>query len=214
MPADQHFCAAQELIVLRDCEDILPRTMSTSRPSSIKVCMLGPAGVGKTALAVRLTQSGFFDGHDPTANTDMGLMRATVVDEQACVLEIVDPPGDEFSAMYDSYMRTCDGFVCVYSCTSQASFDAMRGCRERAMIIKDKDHVPILFVASKCDMEADRQVASSEGERLAAEHGHPFYETSAKTGVNVEVAFFELVREVWRARMCAGGRGKKKCAAM
>ncbi|KAJ4939567.1 hypothetical protein JOQ06_029012 [Pogonophryne albipinna] len=38
-------------------------------------------------------------------------------------------------------------------------------------------------------MSSDRAIRREEGERLAREYSVPFMETSAKTGVNVELAF-------------------------
>jgi Ras-related protein Rab-8A len=47
------------------------------------------------------------------------------------------------------------------------------------------DNVTKVLVGNKSDIN-DRQVAYAEGERLAAELGIKFFETSAKTGINIE----------------------------
>lgn len=41
---------------------------------------------------------------------------------------------------------------------------------------------------------SERQVKREDGERLAREHNVPFMETSAKTGLNVELAFQTVAR--------------------
>lgn len=46
---------------------------------------------------------------------------------------------------------------------------------------------------NKCDSE-DRIVNWEDGERLAREYKVNFMETSAKTGLNVELAFIEVAR--------------------
>jgi len=56
--------------------------------------------------------------------------------------------------------------------------------------------VPLILVGSKCDLEAEREVAKAEGQELANKWSCPFFETSAKTSVNVEEVFTELVRIV------------------
>lgn len=48
---------------------------------------------------------------------------------------------------------------------------------------------------NKCDSE-DRIVDREDGERLAREYKVNFMETSAKTGLNVELAFIEVARYV------------------
>jgi GTPase SAR1 family protein len=44
--------------------------------------------------------------------------------------------------------------------------------------------------------DGDREVPTSEGKTLAEKFDVPFFETSAKTRVNVDEVFFELVRLV------------------
>lgn len=41
---------------------------------------------------------------------------------------------------------------------------------------------------------SERQVKREDGERLGREHNVPFMETSAKTGLNVELAFTAVAR--------------------
>lgn len=49
--------------------------------------------------------------------------------------------------------------------------------------------VKIVLVGNKIDVEDKRQVSEAEGNKLASELGVPFFETSAKTGTNVKIAF-------------------------
>ena len=48
---------------------------------------------------------------------------------------------------------------------------------------------------NKCDVPAsERQIRKEDGERLAREYNVAFAETSAKTGVNVDLAFTAIAR--------------------
>lgn len=42
----------------------------------------------------------------------------------------------------------------------------------------------------------DRVVSREEGEQLAKQHGVPFFETSAKEGININEAFFAMAKSV------------------
>lgn len=53
----------------------------------------------------------------------------------------------------------------------------------------DTSHVEHLLIATQCDLEDRRQVSKEQGEQLACTLGIPFFETSAKTGYNVNEAF-------------------------
>ena len=48
----------------------------------------------------------------------------------------------------------------------------------------------------QCDLVDDREVTTEEGRALAKSFGVPFFESSAKSRINVEESFYELVRQV------------------
>jgi Ras family len=104
------------------------------------------------------------------------------------------------------------GCVLVYSVTSRSSFKAIE---ELARELHEVIGPPVQFalVGSKCDLgdEATRRVSSQEGQDLAQSLGCEFYEASAKTGVNVDQIFTDLVRALRSLKgsnMEPGGGGK------
>lgn len=54
----------------------------------------------------------------------------------------------------------------------------------------------MILVGSKCDLEGDREVKSIDGQGKAQKWNCPHFETSAKTRINVDEVFTELVRIV------------------
>jgi GTPase KRas protein len=65
---------------------------------------------------------------------------------------------------------------------------------------------PVMLVGNKCDRVTEREVSTQEGQALAKELGCDFVEASAKNCVNVEKAFFDVVRQLRRQRHQASGR--------
>jgi GTPase KRas protein len=63
--------------------------------------------------------------------------------------------------------------------------------------VKDQEPntVPIMLVGNKCDKVAEREVSRDEGQALANRLGCKFVESSAKTSVNVERAYYTVVRQ-------------------
>jgi GTPase SAR1 family protein len=51
-----------------------------------------------------------------------------------------------------------------------------------------------ILIGNKCDWTEKRVVSEEQGKALAQELGIPFIETSAKSNINVEEAFFSLAR--------------------
>mmetsp|Transcript_22447 Transcript_22447/g.88861 ORF Transcript_22447/g.88861 Transcript_22447/m.88861 type:complete len:110 (+) Transcript_22447:3-332(+) len=101
--------------------------------------------------------------------------------------------------MRDQYMRSGEGFVIVFSLTSQHSFDEIRPFRDQILRAKDVDDVPIVLVGNKCDLVGQRQVLQSDIDELAKEFQCEYFEASAKNRVNVDESFFQLVREIRKA---------------
>ncbi|KAF9559678.1 Ras- protein Rap-1b, partial [Lunasporangiospora selenospora] len=73
--------------------------------------------------------------------------------------------------------------------------------------------VPIVLVGNKCDLDNDRKVPRERGEELSRRWGTPFFETSARTRINVDDVFYELVRMINRQnppkKDGAGRRGRR-----
>jgi len=56
------------------------------------------------------------------------------------------------------------------------------------------------MVGNKCDLDAQRQVSKEQGQQLAKQLKIGFREASAKLRLNVEEAFFDVVRGIRNAR--------------
>eukprot|EP00158_Paraphelidium_tribonemae_P001931 Partr_v1_DN24968_c0_g1_i2_m45465 putative related RAS viral (r-ras) oncogene homolog len=160
-----------------------------------KLVVVGGGGVGKSALTIQFIQSHFVDEYDPTIEDSY--RKQCVVDDEVALLDVLDTAGqEEYSAMREQYMRTGEGFLCVYSITNRNSFEEITTFHQQILRVKDKDYFPIIIVANKCDLENERQVSIQEGRDLTKQFGCKFIETSAKQKINVEEAFFNLVREI------------------
>jgi len=112
--------------------------------------------------------------------------------------------------MRDQYMRSGQGFLCVYSITSRTSYEEITAFREQILRVKDADKVPMVIVGNKSDLEEERQVSQAEGKDLAAAFGCPWMETSAKARIRCEDCFYELVREIRKTSGSDTARGKAK----
>ncbi|CAK7227003.1 RAS1 protein [Sporothrix curviconia] len=162
-----------------------------------KLVVVGGGGVGKSCLTIQLIQSHFVDEYDPTIEDSY--RKQCVIDDEVALLDVLDTAGqEEYSAMREQYMRTGEGFLLVYSITSRQSFDEITTFQQQILRVKDKDYFPMVVVGNKCDLESEREVTRQEGEALARSFGCKFIETSAKSRINVDKAFYDIVREIRR----------------
>ncbi|CAM0136252.1 Ras GTPase [Umbelopsis sp. WA50703] len=162
-----------------------------------KVVVVGGGGVGKSALTIQFIQSHFVDEYDPTIEDSY--RKQCVIDHETALLDVLDTAGqEEYSAMREQYMRNGEGFLLVYSITSRMSFEEINTFYQQIRRVKDRDFFPMVLIANKCDLEHDRQVSSHEGRDLAKSFGCTFIETSAKQRINVDEAFYHVVRDIRR----------------
>ena len=79
------------------------------------------------------------------------------------------------------------------------SFEEVSHYTDQINRIKDSEDVPMVLVGNKCDLPT-RNVNLKQAEELAGNLGSPFIETSAKTRMGVDDAFYSLVREIRKKR--------------
>lgn len=112
-------------------------------------------------------------------------------------MDILDTAGqEEYSAMREQYMRAGEGFLLVYSIVSRSSFLEIQAFHQQILRVKDRDWFPVVLVGNKQDMEAQRAVSMADGKELALSFGCHFLETSARYRINVDEAFYALVRTI------------------
>uniref|UniRef100_A0A0N5AMN7 small monomeric GTPase n=1 Tax=Syphacia muris TaxID=451379 RepID=A0A0N5AMN7_9BILA len=162
-----------------------------------KLVVVGDGGVGKSALTIQLIQNQFVEEYDPTIEDSY--RKQVVIDGETCLLDILDTAGqEEYSAMRDQYMRTGEGFLLVFAVNESKSFENVAQYREQIRRVKDSDDVPMVLVGNKCDLS--RAVESKAIGDSARSFSIPFVETSAKTRMGVDDAFYTLVREIRKFR--------------
>lgn len=68
-------------------------------------------------------------------------------------------------------------------------------------------HCQKLLVGNKSDLAAARQVEAAKAQNFANQHEMGFFETSAKTGSNVQEAFARLARDMKKEKARLAGQG-------
>ncbi|KAG8565006.1 hypothetical protein GDO81_012663 [Engystomops pustulosus] len=122
--------------------------------------------------------------------------KVVTVDGLKVKLQIWDTAGQErFRSVTHAYYRDAQALLLLYDITSKTSFDNIRAWLTEVHEYAHKD-VVIMLLGNKCDIATGRVVRTEDGESLAKEYGIPFMETSAKTGINVELAFMAIAKEL------------------
>nr|GME04670.1 ras-related protein RABC1 [Ipomoea batatas]GME09101.1 ras-related protein RABC1 [Ipomoea batatas] len=139
-----------------------------------KLLLIGDSGVGKSSLVLSFTSDAFED-LSPTIGVDFKVKHFTLGGKKLKL------------AIWDT----------VYDVTRRETFTNLSDiwAKEIDLYSTNQDCIKML-VGNKVDKESERVVSKKEGIDFAREYGCIFIECSAKTKVNVEQCFEELVLKI------------------
>uniref|UniRef100_A0A8C7ULF6 small monomeric GTPase n=1 Tax=Oncorhynchus mykiss TaxID=8022 RepID=A0A8C7ULF6_ONCMY len=160
------------------------------------VMLVGDSGVGKTCLLVRFKDGAFLAGSFiSTVGIDFR-NKVLNIDALKVKLQIWDTAGQErFRSVTHAYYRDAHALLLLYDVTNKASFDNIKAWLTEIHEYAQQD-VVLMLLGNKADVAHERVVKREEGEKLAKVFGVPFMETSAKSGLNVELAFTAVAKEL------------------
>ncbi|XP_004705861.1 ras-related protein Rab-26 isoform X4 [Echinops telfairi] len=158
--------------------------------------LVGDSGVGKTCLLVRFKDGAFLAG---TFISTVGIdfrNKVLDVDGTKVKLQMWDTAGQErFRSVTHAYYRDAHALLLLYDVTNKASFDNIQDWLSEIQEHAQRD-VVLMLLGNKVDSTHEREVKREDGEKLAKEYGLPFMETSAKSGLNVDLAFTAIAKEL------------------
>ena len=160
-----------------------------------KILLLGDVAVGKSCLLLRYCENSFQESHLSTIGLDFRLKTINLENNRKIRIQIWDTAGeDRFRAITKNYYKGAHGIILIYDITNKKSFENVRTWINQ---IKEEvsEKVSIILVGNKIDDEEHRVVATEDGEKIAKELGLMFFECSAKSGVNIDSTFNELVKK-------------------
>ena len=147
--------------------------------------IFGDSKVGKSKLLNRMNGEEFQDNYNSTIGTDFrGLYKE--LDNKTYILIIVDTAGTK--GFRKLVLQMAENKVCaliVYEIDKRESFENVTKWIEDLKKYAPKT-ISIVLIGNKCDLTEKREVSENEGREFAEKNGMLFFETSTKTGKNVE----------------------------
>src|SRR3972149_141545 len=171
----------------------------------MKVCLVGEAAVGKTSLIRRFVLDDFDDKYIQTPGTKVSKKEITAASpdgsgELKIDMTIWDIMGQKGfrELLKEAYFYGAKGILAVCDVTRRKTLDDLDDWIEGVYSVTGK--IPIEFLANKLDMEGEKQIGEEEMVQAARAYDSSFHCTSAKSGVNVELAFQSLAERIAKER--------------
>jgi len=162
---------------------------------NFKLVLLGDAAVGKSSCVERFVKNEFFEFQQPTIGAAF-LTQTVALDDYIVKFEIWDTAGQErYRSLAPMYYRGAAAALVVYDITAQDSFQGAKTWIEELQRQGSADIV-IGLAGNKMDLESKREVSADEARNYAHDNGCIFFETSAKTGENVNAIFNQIAKKL------------------
>ena len=171
----------------------------------VKVCLVGEAAVGKTSLIRRFVLDDFDDKYIQTLGTKVSKKELAVPNPDGAgelkvdmtIWDIMGQKGFR-ELLKEAYFYGAKGILAVCDVTRRRTLDDLDDWIEGVYSVTGR--VPIEFLANKIDLDAEKQIGEDEMVQAARAYDSPFHFTSAKSGVNVELAFQSLAERIAKER--------------
>ncbi|XP_078582845.1 EF-hand calcium-binding domain-containing protein 4B-like isoform X2 [Branchiostoma floridae x Branchiostoma japonicum] len=159
-----------------------------------KVVFVGDSGVGKSTFIYRVCHDDYKATFSSTIGVDFHL-KTVVAKNQKITMQLWDTAGQErFRSITKSYFRKADGVIIMYDVSTEPTFTSVRSWMESIQEGTSEDTV-LMLVGNKVDLLLENDlsgVKSHVAKRLAQEYDALFFESSAKTGVNITEAVLHM----------------------
>ena len=162
-----------------------------------QLLIIGDSSVGKTSILTRFANGTFSSNYLATVGLD-SFTKDETLDDKNVRIKIWDTAGQErFKSLTKGFFRNAEGIMIVYDVTNQETYESLKYWIQsiKTNIGDDLEHIPIIILGNKIDTE-DREVKTEDAEAFCKGENFPYFETSAKTGENIDQAVRFLVKKL------------------
>lgn len=160
-----------------------------------KICMLGDPAVGKTSLVRRFVLDVFDDKYIPSIGMKVTKKQLHLESQSLdMILMIWDILGSKTSRFDSVYYKGVKGALLVTDVSREKTIDSVP--KWISGLFQITGEVPLIFLANKSDLGDASKSYRMKIDKYCQDYNAICLDTSAKTGDNVETAFFQLAKRM------------------
>ena len=171
-----------------------------------KITLVGDGAVGKTSIRNRYMGHGFSSSHHVTLGADFSVLEKEIIPGEIWTYQIWDIAGQPlFEQVRPRFYAGSMGALLVFDITNRASFKNCTKWVKELYRYCGKEVIPIVMLANKTDLRTKKSVKIKQAQKYieilnqgTASYNvkNSFLETSAKTGLNIDLAFELLGKSI------------------
>jgi len=161
----------------------------------LKIVVIGEAFCGKTCILRQYVNDEFSEDMKATIGVDFYVKELDWDDRTSVRLQFWDIAGQErYGHMMPMFYREASGAFVVYDCSNDKTFDCTPDWK-RDLDFNLGGKIPTILLGNKCDKPHTTKGADFINQFLKDNDFCGFFETSAKSGANIDSTFNELVKK-------------------
>lgn len=162
-----------------------------------RLLIIGDSFVGKTSFLSYYSNGSFNLHYLATAGLEL-ITKDEIIDNKTIRIDLWDTAGNEkFHSLTTGFFKNAEGIMVMFDVTTLTSFENVRNWTEsiKTHLSLEANNIPVIIIGNKIDLK-EREIKTEDANKYCRELGFKYFETSAKTGENVDLTVKYLVKEV------------------
>ena len=168
-----------------------------SKPSVLKVILVGESGIGKSSIISRFCEENFNEYQQITLSSVFHSKKIQIPDSDSYItFNIWDTVGHEkYRSVTKMFFKDVQAIIFVYDITNEDSFNQVIDYWHKVSVEHCPEEIMLIVVGNKSDLENKRVISKEMGKNYAKKIDALFFEVSARSGQGIEKVFNKIAKK-------------------